>query len=149
MAQSNSEVQEKSISERFAEIWRQLHFNQRRFVIASLEFPTKKEAAQSIGIEPDTVYRWPEIVDEAIELAHQETRETAIGMLAESLTKAVMIKISGLDSDDEKIRHLVSTEIIDRMLGRAAQPITGKDGGAINIKFTEVMVELPNEPVED
>jgi hypothetical protein len=133
MSQNNSEVLEKSISERFADIWRKLGYNQRRFVVASLEFPTKKDAAQSIGIEPDTVYRWPAIVDEAVELAHEETRETAIGILAESLTKAVMVKIAGLDSDDERLRHTAATEIIDRMLGRATQAIehTGKDGGPI------------------
>ena len=135
MSQNNSEVPEKSISERFSKIWRQLNHNQRRFVVASLEFPTKKEAAQSIDIEPDTVYRWPDIVDEAIELATDETRETAIGMLAESLTKAVMVKIAGLDSNDEKVRHAAATEIIDRLLGRATQPMehTGKDGGKIPI----------------
>jgi uncharacterized protein YecA (UPF0149 family) len=148
MNQNNSEVQEKSISEQFAEIWRKLGYNQRRFVVASLEFPTKKEAALAIGIEPDTVYRWPNIVDKAIELAHEETRETAIGMLAESLTKSVMVKIAGLDSDSEKIRQDVATEIIDRLLGRAAQPMTHTGEIVNNVKFTEAIVELPNESVD-
>ena len=133
MNQNNSVLPENSISERFAEIWRHLNHNQRRYVVASLEYPTKKEAAQAIGIEADTVYRWPEIVDQAVQLASDKTRETAIGILAESLTKAVMVKIAGLDSDDEKVRHIVATEIIDRMLGKATQAIehTGKDGGPI------------------
>lgn len=137
MSQNNNEVPEKSISERFSEIWRKLNHNQRRYVIASLEYPTKKEAAEAIDIEPDTVYRWPKIVDEAIEFAIKETRETAIGMLAESLTKAVAVKIAGLDSDDEKVRHTASTEIIDRLFGRATQPMehTGAEGGEIPIRI--------------
>jgi hypothetical protein len=52
------EAPELSTSERFAEIWAGLGHNQRRFVIAMLESKTKREAAESIGVQPNTAYKW-------------------------------------------------------------------------------------------
>ena len=115
------ETAENSISERLSGIWGNLTHNQRRFVVAMQEFPTKKAAAESIDLEPDTVYRWPEDVDEAIVLMSRDVREAATGVLAAALAKAAMTKVAGLDSGDERTRQQVAAEILDRMLGKATQ----------------------------
>lgn len=130
-------IAEKSTSERFAEVWKQLSRNQRRFVVASLEYATKAEAAEAIDIKPDTVYRWPPIVDEAIALAFGV--DAVMEILAAAATKAAMVKAGGLDSDDEKIRQAVATEILDRIAGRPTQrtELTGADGGEMLVKLVQ------------
>ena len=135
MNQETRKNLEKSTSERLSELWQQLSHNQRRFVIASLECATKKDAALSIGIEPNTVYGWPDIIDEAIKLAGINAQETALGIITQSAAKAAMVKTTGLDSDDEKIRQAVAAEILDRVMGKAVQrqEVTGKDGEAVGL----------------
>jgi hypothetical protein len=135
---SNSEIQEKSISERFSVIWAQLNHNQRRFVVAMQESSTKREAATAIELEPDTVYRWPSIVDEAVELMALNIKDAAIDILANATAKAAMVKLAGLDSANEKIRQDVATEILDRQLGKPLQKseLTGQGGGPIETRNT-------------
>lgn len=120
---NNKQTTGKSISERFIEVWGLLSHNQRRYVVAMQECTTKKEAAAAIDLEPDTIYRWPALVDEAVSLLNGNVRESAVQMLTHSLTKAAMVKITGMDSDDEKIRQGAASEILDRVLGKAVQPI--------------------------
>jgi len=114
-------MQEKSTFEGISELWSQLNRNQRRFVVAMQEFPTKKEAAESIGLEPDTVYRWPDVVDRAVDAFSGDVEAAVMGVLRSIAGKAAMIKASGLDSEDEKVRQAVASEIIDRILGKATQ----------------------------
>jgi vacuolar-type H+-ATPase subunit H len=108
-------------SERIKELWVLLNHNQRRFVVEMTQCSTKKEAAEVVGIDPRTVYNWPSIVDEAVDLLLADARTAAVEMLTQALTRAVMIKIAGLDSGDEKIRQAAASEIIDRGLGKATQ----------------------------
>lgn len=131
-------VPEKSISEQFAGLWSVLGHNQRRFVIAMLESKTKKEAAESIGVKPDTVYHWNGMVDEAVALARADIQSAAVGILAAAGSKAAAIKTAGLDSDTEKIRQDVASEILDRNLGKPKQrqEITGADGQAVKVDAT-------------
>jgi len=117
-----SENQEKSIySADFSTIWRALSSNQRRYVVARLEYPTKKEAAEAIGIQPNTAYSWGDEVEAAVQLIVNDAAENAMTMFANALHKAVMVKIGGLDSDDERIRQGVASEIVERILGSATQ----------------------------
>lgn len=135
--ESNSESTEKSISERFSAIWAQLNHNQRRYVVAMQESSTKREAAQAIDLEPDTVYRWPTLVDEAVELMALNIKDAAIDILANAAVKAAMIKVAGLDSSNEKIRQDAATEILDRQLGKPLQKseVAGEGGGPLLIKY--------------
>lgn len=112
-------------------LWSQLSRNQQRFCVAMLECPTKKDGAEAIGLDPRTVYRWPEIVDQVIEYLINDAAQSAYDILEQSVVKAAQIKRTGLDSDDEKTRQSVSTEILDRILGRATQhtEITSPEGG--------------------
>ena len=107
--------------------------NQRRFVVAMQECANKKEAAELIGLEPNTVYRWPAFVDEAVELLSQNIKETAAEILARNLAKAALVKVGGLDEDDPRVRQSVATEILDRGLGKVPNKneITGADGAPL------------------
>ncbi|MBD3354308.1 MAG: hypothetical protein GF364_22690 [Candidatus Lokiarchaeota archaeon] len=137
MSEKNSLATEPSISERFSELWQALTHNQRRFAVAMLECNTKAEAAEAINLRPDTVYRWPDAVDEVVDLMTLDAKESAVSMLTSALHKAVMVKLRGLDDGDVKVRQDSATEIMDRVLGRAKQTseITGEDGGALVIQY--------------
>lgn len=134
-------IAEKSISERIPAIWAKLSRNQRRFVIAMLESPTKKEAAEAIGMSPDTVYRWPDEVFDAIAAIEADRQASAISILAANVPKAAMVKTAGLDSDNEKIRQDSATEVLDRVLGKPMQrsEVTGGDGAPVPITIVEII----------
>lgn len=119
--ENHTQIAQKSISERLAEIWTQLSRNQRRFVVAAQEFAAKKEAAESIGLKADTVYRWPDIVDEAIELFSADVEAAALNIILTNVGKAAMVKVAGLDDDDTRLRQAAATEILDRVLGKPTQ----------------------------
>ena len=128
---------EKSTSEEFREVWQSLNHNQKRYVLARLDFPTKKEAAKAIDIEPNTVYRWGDEVEQAIDLLRNDISNAAIEIITQATAKAAIVKVDGLDSCDEKVRQAAATEILDRNLGRPVQrnELTGAEGGGINITF--------------
>jgi hypothetical protein len=122
----------------FAEIWHKLTTNQRRFVVAMQEHPTKKEAAESIGVQPQTAYNWNGEVDAAVDFMRNNIALATLGIIQANATKAAMIKAAGLDSGDEKIRQDVATEILDRNLGKPTQrqEHTGEGGGPIQYELT-------------
>jgi len=111
----------KSISEELAAVLAQLSTDQIRFVVARQECATDKEAAEAIGVKPDTVYHWPDTVREAVRLMAGDGIAVAIEVRRRNLPKAMLTKAAGLDSDDERIRQSVATEIIEWELGRATQ----------------------------
>jgi hypothetical protein len=119
--------------DRFAEIWQDLSHNQRRFVVQMTECGTKKEAAEIIGVNPHTVYNWDDDIDEAIALLMANAKDSAVDMLTSALARAVMVKLAGLESDDERVKQDAASEVIDRVLGKATQKqqITGADGGPV------------------
>ena len=120
------------------DIFALLSDNQWRFVTAMVDNPSfsKKEAAEHIGLLPDTVYRWGNIVNEAVEKAREDVHEAALSMRKRAVLKALRVKISLLDSEEESIRSKAATEIIEWELGKSTQPteLTGKNGGAIETK---------------
>ena len=118
----NRETTEKSISEtEFRQIWQALNHNQQRFAVAALRFPSKSAAAISIGVEPDTVYRWNGVVDDAVQYMKDRAKDAAIEILTDSAVEASMVKRTGLASDDERIRQATATEVLDRVLGKPTQ----------------------------
>jgi hypothetical protein len=128
-------------SEEFAEIWKRLNHNQRRFVVQMAESSNKKEAALAIGLHETTVYNWPKDVDKAVTLYHAHVSDAAAKMLADGVAKAALIKLGGLDSSDEKIRQSASSEILDRVLGKAAQVIEAEGGFDVNLPGVEEMLK--------
>lgn len=112
---------QKSISERLREALAYLSVDQLRFVAAMQHTASKKEAAELIGLAPNTVYKWPGVVDEAVLLSAQDKEAAAREVSANHLLKAMMVKLKGLDSDDEALRQKVASEIIEWNLGKAIQ----------------------------
>jgi len=108
-------------SEQLSEILRRLSKDQLRFVIAMQEYRSKKEAAEALELNLGTVYNWAKIVDEATKLLQLDILESASQMRKSALLRAMMIKMGGLDSDDEKVRQGVATEIIEGEMGKATQ----------------------------
>jgi len=112
---------------------RGLSMTQIRFVIARLENKTDKAAAEEIGISPATVKSWDNKmqVDDAVDLMRVDGMITALEIRRRNLAKAMAVKAAGLDSDDEKIRQNVATEIIEWETGKASQPLTGANGSPL------------------
>ena len=123
------------------DVFAQLSDSQWRFVTAMVENPSfsKKDAAEYIGINPDTAYRWPKHVNEAVEQARANVHDAALSMRKQAVLKAIAVKLALLNSDDENIRSRAATEIIEWELGKATSRTehTGADGGAI--KWEQVM----------
>ena len=142
MSQQIQEIPENSISERLEAVLSQLSADQIRFVVARQDVPTDKEAAQAVGIKPDTVYHWKSRdgapITEAQQLMASDGLIVAHHVRRRNLAKAMLVKVAGLDSDDERTRQNVSTEIIEWEMGRAQQTTklegTG-EGGAILITY--------------
>lgn len=134
---ATQENTEKSISERIDAILAKLSKDQVRFVVALQEFPSKKDAAEAIGLKPDTVYRWNGEIEEAARLMAQERLEAAHALRRRALAKAIMVKLAGLDSQDEGVRQKAATEIIEWEMGKAAQrsEVTGAGGDHIIVKL--------------
>ena len=105
----------------FAELWNKLTPTQKRFAVAMQEHPTKKEAAEAIGINPQTSYNWNGDVDAVIEYMTNNIALATLGILQANATKAAMVKARGLDSKNEKIAQDVATEIIERNIGKVPQ----------------------------
>ncbi len=129
MEQQSSEVND------FAELWSKLTPLQRRFAVSMQEHSTKKDAAQAIGISPNTAYNWNSEVDQAIAYMTNNIALATLGIIQASATKAAMVKASGLDDDDSKIAQSAATEILDRNLGKATQRMehAGGEGEPISI----------------
>lgn len=135
------ENQENSASSQLHSVCLRLTVDQLRFIIARLDCSTDKEAAESIGISPDTVSYWKRVgipIDEAIKLLAMDGLVLAQEIIRRSVPEAAAVKRAGLKSEDERIRQSVATELLDRGLGKPTQKqeISGQDGGDIVIHFT-------------
>jgi len=131
--------QEKSSSDELEQVLCQLSTDQIRFVVARQEFATDKEAAQEIGVKPDTVYQWKHRgipIDEAVRLMALDGIVVAKELRRRNLAKAMAVKVAGLDSAKEITRQNVATEIIEWEMGKATQKseVSGPDGGPVPVK---------------
>ena len=131
----NQTIPKKSISEQLDSVLAQLSPDQIRFVVARQEFSTDTEAANAIGIKRDTVYHWPGTVKEAVRLMAMDGLVVARHVRKRNLAKAMLVKVGGLDSGDERLRQGVATEIIEWEMGKATQrsELSGPEGGDIPV----------------
>lgn len=123
------------------EVLGRLTFDQIRFVVARNEIHKDKDAAESIGLSPNTVKYWKQEgapIDEALHLMSRDGAITALHIRRRHLAKAMAVKVKGLDSDDEKVRQDVATELIEWELGKATQ----KQAIDANIHVTQVVEEI-------
>jgi len=121
-----------------------------RFITAMIENPTftKKDAAEYIDIDPNTVYGWSSkapYVDKALDTARRDIHSAAMAMRQQALLKALRVKVKLLDSEDESIKSRVASELIEWELGKATQrsELTGKDGGPV--EWSQVMSVDPDD----
>ena len=112
----------------------QLSYDQLRFLAAMSDCSTKVEAAAAIGLKPGTIYHWPDIVDEALQLQAAQKVEMARAIARKYLTKAMMVKVKALDSDDEGTRQRAATELIEWQLGKAAQTNLNENSGEVVVR---------------
>lgn len=98
---------------------------------------TKKEAAEAIGLQPDTVYRWNGDLDAVIDFMRNEAAAAALGIVTANAGKAAMVIGGLLDSDDENIRLRAGQDVLDRTMGRATQrqEVTGSGGAPLEIVY--------------
>lgn len=151
------ENQVNSSSEQLQEILAQLTTDQLRFVVARQDVSTDKEAAENIGVSPDTISYWKRggtPIDEATKLMALDGLVAALHIRGRNLAKAMAVKVAGLGSDDERVRQSVATEVIEWELGKATQrkehsgpgggPIETKNDGKPSASFEEflALVEL-------
>lgn len=132
---------QKSTSEQFEAVLGSLTTDQIRFVVARQEFSTDKEAAEAIGIKPNTIYKWKaeHPIDDAVRLMALDGVIVAKELRRRNLAKAMAVKVAGLDTGDDGLRQKVATEIIEWEMGKAAQrqEISGPDGGPMKHIFID------------
>jgi len=130
----------------------ELTANQIRFVTARQDYSTDKDAAQAVGISPSTVKDWKYKgvpIDAAVELMAKDGLVVARKVRQRNIAKAMLVKVAGLDSNDERLRQGVATEIIEWEMGKATQKqqLTGKDDGPIEtrtkVDISDVLAILP------
>ena len=130
---------------RLREILAQLTKDQIRFVVALQEYPSKDAAAKAIGLKPATVYEWTELVDEAAKLMAVDAVNSALELRRKALTKAMAVKLAGLDSKNEVIRQKAASEIVEWELGKALQKLGGiSEDGALKVVIEHVNSQNPN-----
>ena len=135
---NDGKMEEKSTSDtNFRRLWQQLTHNQRRFAVAMLDSPSKKEAALACELEPNTVYKWNGVVDEVVEILLERAADSAYDILEGNVVKASMVKVAGLDSTEEKVRQDVASEVLDRVMGKPTQrqEISGPDGSILTVEY--------------
>lgn len=122
----------------------QLPLDRIRFVIARTECRTNKEAAVAIGLTESAVKSWPPeekaLIERALRLMAHDGVVTAVHLRRRHLAKAMAVKVKGLDSDDEKVRQGVATEVIEWELGKATQP--NKDDSPANLAMADMLAAL-------
>jgi len=124
-------TEKSTFSDELEKVLSRLNAEQIKFVVARQEYPTDKEAAESIGVKVNTVYKWGSDVKEAIRLMAFDGLTTALHLRRRNLAKAMMIKVDGLDSKDEPLKQRVATEIIEWETGKASQPHEVSGGVAL------------------
>jgi DNA-binding transcriptional regulator YiaG len=122
--------------------------DQIRFVVVRAETTTDKDAAQVLHISPNTVKNWPkeqkDAIAEAVRLMAHDGLVTAQHIRRRNLAKAMSVKVAGLDSDDERVRQSVATEIIEWELGKATQRNENEQHGEMTLR----VVYGDDEPVD-
>ena len=117
-----------------------------RYVTARIDNPkfTKKDTAEHLKLNVQTVYRWPHFVDEALALAREDMHKAALTVRKNALLKAMQVKLKLLDHKDGRIRDKAATDILEWELGKASQPIsgTGKDGAIMIVNLQAPVDEL-------
>lgn len=119
----------------FSALWHKLTTTQRRFVVAMQQHPTKKDAAEAIGIAASTAYNWNGEVDAAVDFIRNRTAEATLGILVSQSASAAMVVGKLLTSNDEAIKLRAAQDILDRNLGKATQRQEIDHSGGVTVEY--------------
>lgn len=112
------------------------------YVIARSKAVSDSKALKDSGIASSTFYGWEESRREKLnELAQKFKRETAMRVLMimqDNAERAAKTVTNLMDSRNENIKLKASQEVLDRSVGKAAQPVevSGKDGESLVVKLS-------------
>lgn len=126
MSQKKTKQDEASLNTDLDEVLSKLTMDQIRFVIARQETFSDKEAAEALDIKPKAVSNWKQNgapLDAACRLMAMDGMITMLHIRRRVLAKAMAVKAAGLESDNERIRQSVATEIVEWESGKAGQPV--------------------------
>ena len=103
-----------------------------RWVLARLTCTTDQAAAKKAGVHPSTVSKWPNKpqLDRAVCDLLQAPIAAVLEILQQHGIEAGQVLADELK---HKNRLAAANSILDRILGRAAQPITGEGGGPLTV----------------
>lgn len=113
------------------------------YVMARSRVNSDAAGMKEANLSRTTFYSWPlEERERLNDIAQRVKREVALRatmILHAATEEAARVKIAGLRSRNEHIKQDVATEILDRIVGKAANKteVTGKDGGAIIINWDD------------
>lgn len=127
-------------SEVLAALIDQLTTDQMRFVVARQEYSSDKDAAEAIRVSPRTVKGWKADgapIDDAVRLMAADGLVMAGKLRRRALARAMAIKVAGLNSDDERLRQSVATEIIEWEMGKPTQKqeVSGPEGNPLIVQY--------------
>jgi hypothetical protein len=110
-------------------VLRELSPEQLRWVVARLECNTNKEACRRARVAEATLYRWGDVVHRAVDVLARDGVRTALELRRRALAKAMLVKVDGLDSRDQRVRQQAATEIIEWEMGKAAATVDLRSEG--------------------
>ena len=124
----------------FAELIAELTPLQLDWLSYRIDSKSDREASRLAEIDKGTPVRWKAEgvpLDDIVEAAKQDGVILVKRRIESDLNWAYDVKRSGLKSKSETIQQSVSSEILDRGLGKATQKqeITGKDGDMILVSI--------------
>ncbi len=150
MGKDKTRKDETSLNTELDAVLSRLTMDQIRFVIARQEAFSDKEAAENLNIKPKAVSNWKQSgapIDEACHLMAMDGMITMLHIRRRVLAKAMAVKAAGLESDNERVRQSVATEIIEWESGKATQKqeLTGANGGPIQTAGTLTIIEYDDD----
>jgi len=112
-----------------------LSLKELQYMLARFNTSSIAEARKKIGVGEACSTKLEKKVSEPLKIIMQDVIKSAALKMQNALLSAVDVKISGLESESEVTRQAVSSELIDRVMGKpvARSEISGKGGNAISI----------------
>lgn len=125
----------QSDTDRLDELLRSLTVEQIRYVVARQQHTSNRAAAAAVGLREERIYHWENwpSVEEAVKLMAIDGAHVAMELFRRALPEAAAVKVAGLRSNNERIRQETATEILDRKLGKATQPIDANMTAKVNL----------------
>jgi len=109
------------------------------YVMARSRVNSDRQGYMDAGIHKTTFYTWSTEerthLNDLAQRFKRETAERALMALQDAVIEAAEVKVGGLHSRDERVKQGASSEILDRVLGKATNSfeVSGKNGEALKI----------------